>query len=439
MKPAIRTDPSAPPLVVPVITRAQSLRGVKPIAQPYPKWAQQPTPDPDEGGAAAVADPLPPDPAVSRPKVKPMSKPEPIPPTVADELPASDAVASPAPAAPLEALESMLDAVAGPRFAHGVRVHRTKPDGSRGEMLFQLDAREAPEVLRERLGRHGPGEYELAPVVDGRYSGQARRMTIGTPASSAAAVQSTPPTAAPAPAGFDVAGLLAGLASLQRESQAAQAAQFERMQSAAKDSQIEMLKMFLAHRPDGGGASGDGAVLKMLMQRLADDPIERMVKLAELQRLLREDAAPSDPNAQVLGGLAQALPAILAASNAGQAGAQPVARRVVRAVAPASAPVLPVPQQPAAAAHPLADAAGIVLRLARKRATASDVLGTLAAVLDDAELSQAVSTIAGTADPVAALIGIEPGLADHREWLSGIVAELPGVLAGAVSDESGPA
>ncbi|WP_022976986.1 hypothetical protein [Nevskia ramosa] len=456
MPTATRTNPTTPPLVVPVITRAKSLRGVKPIAQPYPPWAQQPAPrvdavaapDPDEGDDVAVADlqaPLPPDPAVSRPKVKPMTKPEPLPPTAAGELPASDAVASPTPAG-ADDLESLLDTLAGPRLKLGLRVHRTRPDGSRGEMLFTVPASEHPDALRERIAKYGPGEYELAPVADGKYSGQARRMVVEAPASSAAAALPVP-VAAPAPAGFDVAGLLAGLAGLQRESQAAQAAQFERMQSAAKDSQIETLKLFLSHRPaEGGGSSGLDPMMKMMMPMLlakfGEDPFARVLQMLEINKAVREDSAPPDRTGEIFANLAGTLPALLAGAQ--QAAPAALPRRVV-SVTPAGQPAATAAAGAAPEALPAAglqaivvDALPMLKRMAVKQADAATVLGGLGAMLTDTEVS-AVLPMLSQAGAVDFLLTIAPSLAPHREWLDALLTEVRAMIAAEAAPEAASA
>lgn len=354
------------------------------------------------------------------------------PPATAGDMPAPDDVAAPAPAAVAgsDDIESLLDTLAGPRLKLGLRVHRTRPDGSRGEMLFTVPASEHPDALRDRIAKYGPGEYELAPVADGRYSGQARRMTIEAPAASAPAAVAAPAVPAPA-AGVDVAALLSGLASLQREQQAAQAAQFERMQSAAKDSQIELMKLFIGSRGEGGHGGVD-PMMKMLMPvliaRITSDPMEGVLKMLEVSRAVREESQPPDTTAQVFGGLAQALPALLQGAQAGAAAA-PLrtvqARPSQQAGQPAPGDAVPAAPNPQ---RIVADMVPMLVRLAAKQSDTMTVLGTLGELLTSAETAT-VLPLLSSVGAVDALLQLAPALAPYRTWLESLLAELRAMMA----------
>lgn len=370
-----------------------------------------------------------------------MAKEPNTPPATAGAMPALDAVDSPAPAAAASAddLESLLDTLAGPRLKLGLRVHRTRPDGSRGEMLFTVPASEHPDALRDRIAKYGPGEYELAPVADGRYSGQARRMTIEAPAASVPAAVIAPTAPAPA-AGVDVAALLSGLASLQREQQAAQAAQFERMQSAAKDSQIELMKLFIGSRSEAGNGGGVDPMMKMLMPvliaRITSDPMEGVLKMLEVSRAVREESQPPDTTAQVFGGLAQALPALLQGAQAGAAAAP---LRAVQA-RPSQQAGQPAPGDAVPAAPNLqrivADMVPMLVRLAAKQADTTTVLGTLGELLTGAETT-AVLPLLSSVGAVDALLQLAPALAPYRAWLESLLAELRAMMAADAEAEAG--
>lgn len=438
--------PNKPP------SRAASVRGVKPIPRPYPAWARQPEPDPAAPMPADdEAEALPPDRTEEQPAM-PATAAAPSVVVPLDTLPEPQAQAVQPQAtgslvadAELEpargAVVSLLDSLAGPRLREAIRVHVVRPDGVRGPMLFQVAANEHPDDVRAKIAKHGPGEYELAPVVDGVYRGQSRRLVIDPPPVAASAAPAAP---APAAAGLDVSALVSGLAAMQREAQTENARMMERVLSAQKDAQIDMLKI-VAGQPRDGGNGGNimEAILPLILARMTEDPLDRIIKMQDVNQRISAAAAPPDRTAEVLANIAATLPAVLAAGA--QAAPAPAQRRAVLPVpAPAGvqaqpqavAPAAPSPA-PAVADDVLRDVLPVLRRLAAKGADAGTVLGALSAILTDAEVSAALPLLA---QPSAAslLVTLAPELADFRPWIDAMLSDVRELFVQDASAENAP-
>lgn len=374
-----------------------------------------------------------------------------MPPAVTIPEPAP-AAADPAPPRPSGSLSGLLDALAGPLVREGLRVHRVKPDGGRGDMLFTAPADEHADTLRERIARHGPGEYELAPVVDGRYMPGARRMTVDAPAplpTHAASMMQAPPAAAAAPA-LDPRDLVGAMSAAIERSQAAMLQQMTQLQISSRDAQLDIMREALKHRGGAAAGSGDSGLLNtliaalapVLVAKLSEDPIERAMKVSAFNRELREDAQPRDETAGMLrdtiAGIAAAVTAAMQA-NARAATPQPAIARVVpqqpQQIAPgAAAPHVEPPAAVAQADDQLAMMVGVLSRLGMKNADAGTVLAVLEEMLTAEEFAQ-LTDLLKIPGAVGGLLTAAPQLLTVREWLERVVADVVAMLA--PDDDSG--
>lgn len=430
---------------------ARSVRGLRPPAQTRPDWAQPPDVplltddddiDPDTDPHSDTTEQSPKmDTAPATPRIAKMMPPAV---TVSDPAPAA---ADPAPQRPSGSLSGLLDALAGPLVREGLRVHRVKPDGGRGDMLFTAPADEHADTLRERIARHGPGEYELAPVVDGRYMPGARRMTVDAPApmlpTHAASMMQAPPAAAAAPA-LDPRDLVGAMSAAIERSQAAMLQQMTQLQISSRDAQLDIMREALKHR---GGAAGGGdngllntliaALAPVLVAKLSEDPIERAMRVNAFNRELREDAQPRDETAGLLrdtiGGIAAAVTAAMQANA--RAAPPAIARVVPQQLAPgAAAPHVAPPAAVAPADDQLAIMVGVLSRLGGKNADAGTVLAVLEEMLTADEFAQ-LTDLLKIPGAVGGLLTAAPQLLTVREWLERVVADVVAMLA--PDDDSG--
>jgi hypothetical protein len=333
----------------------------------------------------------------------------------------------PSSSAPSPVLRGLLDSLAGALVLEGVRVHRVKADGSRGEMLFTAAGDDHPDTIRERITRYGAGEYELAPVVNGRYQGGSRRMVVDAPEESR---QLAPAPAAPIAAGSDMRSLVDSFSAAMRDMQSNMMQQLGQMELRNKDSQLELMKEVLKSNRTGGG-SGAGSelstlLLPMLVAKLSEDPFDRLVKMNAINRELREDAAPPDTTGRVFEGLAGALASML--SMVKSAPQQPAAPGMVRSVTLADdsrAPAAPAPAAVPAdsSEQSMRELMTILLRMARKGSDPDTVLAVLEETLMPAEYAQLVAVIS-TPGIEDGLVSIEPAFEPHREWLATTIEKI---------------
>lgn len=436
---------------------ARSVRGLRPPAQTRPDWAQPPDVplltddddiDPDTDPHSDTTEQSPKmDTAPATPRIAKMMPPAV---TVSDPAPAA---ADPAPQRPSGSLSGLLDALAGPLVREGLRVHRVKPDGGRGDMLFTAPADEHADTLRERIARHGPGEYELAPVVDGRYMPGARRMTVDAPApmlpTHAASMMQAPPAAAAAPA-LDPRDLVGAMSAAIERSQAAMLQQMTQLQISSRDAQLDIMREAMKHRGGAGAGGGDSGLLNtliaalapVLVAKLSEDPIERAMRVNAFNRELREDAQPRDETAGMLrdtiAGVAAAVTAAMNA-NARAATPQPAIARVVpqqpQQFAPGSAaPHVEPPAAVAPADDQLAMMVGVLSRLGMKGADAGTVLAVLEEMLTADEFAQ-LTDLLKIPGAVGGLLTAAPQLLPVRDWLERVVADVVAMLA--PDDDSG--
>lgn len=443
-------DESAPQYVTPkgqVITARPRGRPkkIKPFEflPPAPKPAHEDPPMTDQA------------PAPQRPKEDP--------PAAVATVPVQPAPLPPTPAAveQEEPDNGLLEALAPRGQRKGIRVHRLREGGGRGELLFTVSEDEDPAYARERIERYGSGEYELAPVDEfGRYKGKGRILRIEGVATAAtpAAAQAAPP-AAPA---FDVAGLIAGIQATMAQQQQAFAAAQQAMQMQMVQSQNELMKSLLPSLAGGGsgGGAGMGRLLETLLAHTLNakaseaDPIDRMMRFIEVGKKIREEIEPAPTGgdtAAIYAPLAQGFASLMETLRQNGA-AKPVQRPMVkvaggkvigvRAPAPAALPA-PAPA-PAPAAVPTTALPAEVLAqikpytpqlvmMAKANAEPAHVLGLLMSALPEAEQVKVMNLLI-TPGILPALLQDVPELSAHQAWLQSVLDE----AAVWVADASAP-
>lgn len=246
----------------------------------------------------------------------------------------------------------LLEAMAprGPKKC--IRVHRVQESGVRGSLVLTLSIDEQPDVARERIARHGPGEYELVLVEDGRYKGAGRRVMIEGPP---AAVAATPVASGESGALSMVRVMIEENRAFMREMVAAQREAAMQDRLASKDSTIEILK---ASRSGGGGGGGifsgpiAEAMIPLIIAKFTEDPHDKLLKTLELRKAVREDE-PEGKGGDMSGALASVADAFKNMTDLSRIEAQARARQAQRPVTVRPMPP-PIPGSVTAAPSPTA-------------------------------------------------------------------------------------